>query len=145
MHTGYLTVETHAGHSGLSRVNLYSALPDPEPTGDTQPRIRYIAHFNDGDAARMHAHEVLKRHLIDLEAHLYRVSAECAVAAIEASDLRHRRVYLDPAFSDDSKLSIDELSARFRNQCRRRDHFFQTVGYIGIALLLFNLIALSLV
>ena len=145
MQTGYLTVETHAGHSGLSRVNLYSALPDPEPTGDTQPRIRYIAHFNDGDAALMHAHEILKRRLVDLEAHLYRVSAEHAVSAIEASDLRHRRVYLDPVFSDDSKLSIDELSARFRNQCRRRDHFFQTVGYIGIALLLFNLIALSLV
>ena len=144
MQAGYLTVETHAGHSGLSRLNLSSELPDPVPTGDAQPRIRYIAHFNDSDAALMHAHEILKRRLIDLDAHLYRVPAEHAAAAVESSDLRHRRVYLDPAFSDDSKLSIDELSARFRNQRRRRDNVFQTMGYIGIALLLFNLIVLSL-
>lgn len=144
MRPGYLTVETHAGHSGMSRLILHSKQPDPAPTGHGEPRIRYIAHFNDSDAALMHTHEILKRRLIDPDAHLYRVPAERAVAAAESLDLRHRRTYLDPTFSDESMSSIEQLSARFREQRRRRDNFFQALGYIGIALLLINLVVLSL-
>ena len=144
MRPGYLTVETHAGHSGLSRLSLRSEQPDPEPTGHGQPRIRYIAHFNDSDAALMHAHEILKRRLIDADAHLYRVPAERAVAAAESLDLRHRRTYLDPAFSDESLSLIQQFAAQFRDRRRRRDNFFQALGYIGVALLLINLVALSL-
>lgn len=144
MQPGYLTVETHAGHAGLSRLKLRREQPDPDPTGHEQPRIRYVAQFNDGDAALMHTHEILKRRLLDPDTHLYRIAPERAVAAVESLGLRHRRVYLDPDFPEQSRTTIAQFTARFARQRERRERFFQTLGYIGIALLLFNLVALSL-
>ena len=144
MQPGYLTVETHAGHAGLSRLKLRGEQPAPDPTGHEQPRIRYVAQFNDGDAALMHTHEILKRRLLDPDTHLYRVAPERAVAAVESLGLRHRRVYLDPDFSEQSRATIAQFTTRFVRQRERRERLFQTLGYIGIALLLFNLVTLSL-
>lgn len=92
----------------------------------------------------MHAHERLRRHLIDPDTHLYRVSLEQAIAAVESIDLRHRTIYEDPALDAQSRAAINELIAANTVRKQRSDRFFQTMGYIGIAILLFNLFFLSL-
>jgi hypothetical protein len=143
VHSGYLAIETHRDRPGIVRLVLNSASPDPTPAADGEPRIRYVARFNDGDAALMHIHEILKRRLVDLDAHLYRASLERAIAAAESIDLRHRRIYLDPEISADSKESIDSFARQMRAQRRSWAVFFQTLGYIGIGILLFNLFFLS--
>ncbi|MEZ5594020.1 MAG: hypothetical protein R3F53_26310 [Gammaproteobacteria bacterium] len=67
--------------------------PDHAPAPEA---IRYIARFRDIDAARMHFHNALSRTLVDIDSGLYRVPLADAIATIEASDLRHERIWLDP-------------------------------------------------
>jgi len=110
----------------------------------TDRRLRYIARFNDSDAALMHTHEILKRRLIDADGHLYRVSAERAIAAIESVDLKCRRIYLDGELSDECKEAIASQAERLRSRRRAWAVVFQAFGYIGVGILLFNLCFLSL-
>jgi len=91
----------------------------------------------------MHTHEILRRRLIDPDTHLYRVSPERAIAAIESLDLKHRRTYLDSEFSDESRSAIASLTKRFLMQRRAWATVFETLGYIGIGILLFNMLFLS--
>ncbi len=140
MKTGYLAIETHADHRGLTRFLLSDEQPDPSPSGDPAKRIQYIARFNDGEAGLMHTHEILKRRLLDPDAHLYRAPLESAVAAVESLDLRHRRIYLDPDLGEEAEREIARLADQNRRHQRRKDAFFRTIGYIALGLLLFNLI-----
>jgi len=141
--TGYLSIETHDEHRGVIRFVLSDRQPDPEPTLHSVRRIRYIARFNDCEAGLMHTHEILKRRLLDPDTHLYRVPMEQAIAAIESLGLRHRRIYLDSDFSADTKAHIEALAERYRARRRYQTAFFQTLGYIGVGILLFNLLVLS--
>lgn len=143
MKTGYLSIETHDEHRGVIRFVLSDRQPDPEPTLHSARRIRYIARFNDCEAGLMHTHEILKRRLLDPDTHLYRVPMEQAIAAIESLGLRHRRIYLDSDFSADTKAHIEALTERYRDRRRYQTAFFQTLGYIGVGILLFNLLVLS--
>jgi hypothetical protein len=141
---GHLAVETHVDRTGLVRLFVAEHSPAPEADDSRQPQVRYVARFNDSEAALMHAHEHLKRRLIDPDSRLYRASLEQAVAAIETIELRHRRIYLDPNLGDGSLDAIDSESRRFRRIQERRRRFFEAMGYIGIGLLLFNLFVLSI-
>lgn len=142
MKTGYLSIETHADHAAMVHILLTDTQPDPEPTTRAARRIRYIARFNDSDAGLMHAQEILKRRLQDPDTRLYSVPLEQAVAALESSDLRHQRMYLDPTLGDDSRAEIAKLIKRHRRWRRRRNAFFRAVGVIAIGLLLLNLLVL---
>jgi hypothetical protein len=113
------------------------------PAEHASKRLRYIARFNDRQAAMMHTHELLKRRLIDLDARLYRVPLERAIAATESLDLKHRRIYLDAELSDESRMAIDAFAARFRTRRQAWAGIFLTMGYIGVGLLLLNLLVLS--
>ena len=141
---GYLAVETHQERPGLVRLTLTPEPPhtSAQPPGDR--RVRYVARFNDGDAALMHTHEILRWRLLDLQTRIYRVAFERAIAAIDALDLKHRGIYLDPALSDTARAAIAATKQRFINARRRKDRLFELAGYLGIALLLLNLYALSL-
>jgi len=143
VNTGYLSIETHDEYRGLIRFVLSDRQPDPEPTLHSTRRIRYIARFNDNAAGLMHAHEILKRRLVDPDGHIYRVPMERAIAAVESLGLAHRRIYLDADFSADTKAQIEVLADQYRARQRRLETFFQTLGYIGVGLLLFNLLFLS--
>ena len=143
MHSGYVAIETHRDRPGVVRLVLSSESPDPAPAAHTERRLRYVARFNDREAALMHIHEILKRRLLDLDAHLYRASLEQAIAAAESLDLSHRRIYLDPEISSDSAAVIESLCEQMRARRRSWAVFFQTLGYIGIGLLLFNMLLLS--
>jgi hypothetical protein len=92
----------------------------------------------------MHTHEILKRRLLDLDAHLYRAPLEHAIAAVESLDLRHRRIYIDPDLGDETRVEIARLTDQNRRRLRRKDALFEAIGYIALGLLLFNLILVAL-
>jgi len=143
LQSGYLAIETHRDRPGIVRLVLSSESPDPASPAHAERRLRYVARFNDREAALMHTHEILKRRLLDQDAHLYRASLERAIAATESLDIRHRRIYLDPGISGESKEAIASLSKQMQARRRSWAAFFQTLGYIGIGILLFNMLFLS--
>lgn len=143
MRQAYLAIETHLDRPGFVRLFLAEHSPAPAAGDSGQPQVRYVARFNDSEAALMHAHEYLKRRLIDPDSRLYRASLELAVAAVEAVELRHRRIFLDPFLDDKSLEVIDAEQQRLMRIQERKRRFFEAMGYIGIGLLLFNLFVLS--
>lgn len=144
MKPGYLAVQTHDAHDGWSRLVVTEHRPGTEQGAAIPSHIRYIAWFGDSEAALMHAHEQLRRRLIDPDSHLYRVGFEQAIAAVGSINLRSKVVYQDPSLDEESLSRIRALIAANTARKQRTDRFFQTMGYIGIALLLFNLFFLSL-
>lgn len=137
--SGYLCIETHPDHPGLIRL---LSLDQPPQIGE-QSQIRFVARFNDRDAALMHTHEILKRRLLDPDSHLYRTSIERAIAAIESLNLRHREIYADPAMPQQSRDEIALLTQRYLRRQQLKDNFFQVMGYLGLGLLLVNMLFLS--
>ena len=124
----------------MVRLFLAPRQPEPESTGPDSRRLRYVARFNDGDAALMHTHELLRRRLVDVDARLYRADLELAVAAIESLGLAHKRVYLDPGFERQQRSEIARRTLRFRHRRQIRDRVFTYIGYLGIALLLVHVL-----
>ncbi|AHF03780.1 hypothetical protein MARPU_07820 [Marichromatium purpuratum 984] len=128
MHSGHLIVETHPDHPGLVRLQ---ACDQPPPVTS---QLRCAIRFEDVDTARMHAHQRLRRRLVDVDAGLYRVDPITACAAIAAIALPHRRVMIDPAVESDPELAT--LIARYRAHNRRVDLVFNTIGAFALLLLL---------
>ncbi|MBK1731395.1 hypothetical protein [Thiococcus pfennigii] len=143
MQTGYLLIETRRDRPGQVRLDT-ARLPPPHPAplGPTGggPRLHYVARFTDIEAAPMHAHEALRRHLLDGDARVYRTDPLTAVAAVETIALPHQRLYLDPALDADPCLA--EAIARRQARQRRRERLWQGVG-VG-ALVLLALLAIGL-
>jgi len=133
--TGYLYVETSDSHPGLARVVATDLPPRLSPAAEhLDPRVRYLARFDDLDAGRMHAHTALRRRLVDIEADLYRVQAIDAIAAVEASGLRHERLYLDPLLANEPQLHAS-IARRLARQ-QRSDRVWAAVGVVGAVLLI---------
>lgn len=137
MHSAYLLLETSASHPGLARLFIAETLP-PLPGPAADPELRHAVRFTDIDVARMHAHELLRRRLVDIDAGLYQAGPLEAVAAVESIDLSHRRAYLDPALANDPalKTAIATLIARRL----RRDRLWEWVGMAALGLLLIKLL-----
>ncbi|MGF1642744.1 MAG: hypothetical protein ACFCUJ_03815, partial [Thiotrichales bacterium] len=61
IHRGYLAVQTHREHAGLVGVASLDQFP-PANGGDSDAvKTWFVVEFDDIEAARMHAHEALKR------------------------------------------------------------------------------------
>ena len=137
MRQGYLSLETHPEHPDQVRIIASERRPDPansrEP-GPHAPRVRCVVRFEDLDAAAMHAHTALRRRLVDIDSHRYRIDPVAAVAALDSIGLRHERVHLDPALASDPSLgtSIQRLTARRR----RIEAFWNGMGIIALIWLL---------
>jgi len=103
-------------------------------------RLRYAARFEDVDAALMHAHNALRRRLIDVDRRLYRTDPIEAVAAVDAIDLPHRRVHLDATLAGDDRLTA--RIARRRAGHERDDRIWTGIGAAALlflaALMLFG-------
>lgn len=127
-----LVIETHPEHPGLVRVLIRPGFPDEFPAPEA-PHIRYAARFDDVETARMHAFTALKRYLVDVDASLFRVPVETAVAAVEAIGLTHRKVFLDPDLAAAHGDCIERLVAEARRRRRRSDLIWQWVGWIALA------------
>jgi hypothetical protein len=86
----------------------------------------------------MHAHELLRRRLIDVDRGLYRASTIEAVAAVESIALARRRVYLDPELA--AGPALGEQIAKLRAQRMRGERTWRIIGYAAAALLLIKLL-----
>jgi hypothetical protein len=113
MKTGYLVLETHPEHKDRVRVLMNDKLPNTQAASPGS-KIRYIARFNDIDAGQMHLHNIMHNHLVDLNNHIYRIDLRQAIAAIEADELNHARVWIDPSLDDYERILIDEQTNKFK-------------------------------
>ena len=135
MQTAFLFIESHGGRTGLVRIALAQSPPRlPEEAQPGPRRIHYLARYNDGDAALMHVHELLHRHLVDVDSGLYKVSVEQAVAAAESLDLAHERLFLDPALGDAALIWIETRAEALVKRRRLHDRLFYLLGYAALAL-----------
>jgi hypothetical protein len=140
MRGGYLIVETSDAHPDWVRLYTSEHPPDHDAAGyqPTRPVARYTAYFDDLSAARMHAHEVLRRRLVDVDAGLYRSTVIEAVAAVESLALAHRRVYLDPGLTAGSALT--ERTVKLRARRLRGERTWRIIAYAAVALLLIKVL-----
>jgi hypothetical protein len=133
---GYLIVETRADRPGLIRVFSSPQYPTPSDVAvddPTRPRIRYAAFFPALHVARMHAQTALRRSMVDAEAGLYRTDPITAVAAVDAIDLSHRRIYLAPEIESDPGFSAAREHRRGRQRLANR--IWTIVGILALILL----------
>ncbi len=138
---GYLYLQTHPEHPGLVRFLIAERSPDTDRP-DAGAAIRYIARFNDIDAARMHVQNALNRRLIDLDARMYRTGLAEAIAVVEADNLSHERTWIDPDLDEQTLQRVEQLTAQGRARIRRWDRFWQAVGYFFIGFLLLRALGL---
>jgi len=139
MYGGYLVIETDRAHPGLVRILETASMPaEPNPPHREGHRVIYAARFDDLSAAHMHAHAAMRRHLLDVDAGLYRIDPVNAVAAVDASDLSHRRVYLERELADDPDLA--RAVAGRRKRYRLNDRIWQSVGIAAALILLTKLL-----
>jgi len=139
MYGGYLVIESHSAHPGLVRIFETSTLPSASGSVHRSgPRLLFAARFEDLSAGHMHTHAALRRQLLDLDEGWYRTDPIRAVAAADASELSHRRVFIDPELADNPRLCV-EIAAR-RSRHRLSDRIWHAVGILALALLLLRLL-----
>jgi hypothetical protein len=134
MKSGYLTLTTHGGHPGLVRARIHDSLPElrrQEDGGD----IRYMARFKDVEAALMHVQNAMHTTLIDLEDRIYRKPLTEMIACVEADDLDHERVWIDPALDEKDLAQIESSTKRRVKWHQRSDRIWQVVGFLALLLL----------
>ena len=137
MSAGYLYLVTHSEHPGLIRVLTAQRKPAPEAAADGSA-IRYLVWCNDVETARFHLHTALRRKLVDIDSQLYQSDLAEAIAAIAADDLRHRQLWIDPSLEPDYLQRVESLTRLKSAKQRRIDRVWQTVGGVGITLLLLH-------
>lgn len=133
---GYLVVETDPEHHDLVRVRSTLESPVPpggSPLGERPSRICYVAFFSALHVARMHAQTALRRQMVDAEAGLYRVDPVTAVAAVDAIDLRHQRLYLAPEIESDPRFRAQIAHRQRRHHLANR--VWMAVGILAIIVL----------
>ena len=138
MKAGYLAIETPPEEthlSGLIRLVSWDELPEAKDHKYPE-NVHYIARFNDILAASMHFHNGLRHKLEDLDEHIYRAELTHAIAVIEAEDdLRHERVWIDPAIDQDALEVIQKDAEGIRSKKEKIDKAIQMLGYLAIILL----------
>ncbi|MCP3869403.1 MAG: hypothetical protein GY703_15130 [Gammaproteobacteria bacterium] len=141
MKTGYLRLETHPEHPGLVRFLISDDAPDPT-SGQSGNTIRYIARFNDIEAALMHVQNALHRSLMDVDNRLYRVDLPEAIAVVEADELRHKRIWMDATLSDDELQQTRCLTELHKSRKRRWDKVWKGIGYLFVVLIVLRALGL---
>ncbi|MFP4601909.1 MAG: hypothetical protein ACLFNA_03165 [Halochromatium sp.] len=129
MQKGYLLLETPADQVG----GVVVRTQEREPRLD-RPGLRFVAGFDDIDAALMHLHERLRRQLVTLEPRRYAIGLEEAVIAADAIELDHRRVFIEPALA--ARARIDRGIEALHRRHRWRDRLLHAVGAFAVLLLL---------
>jgi len=140
---GYLYIETSDTHPGLLRLLSDESKPAVPQLRDDGSRVRYVARFEDKLAAQMHAHNALRRGLVDIDARLYRGDVIEAIAAVEADELHHQREYLDPQLAEERGDSIAAATERRVQRHRRSTRIFDAIGKVALGWLIINLLVLS--
>ncbi|MES9834743.1 MAG: hypothetical protein ABW157_22025 [Candidatus Thiodiazotropha sp. LLP2] len=134
MKTGYLVLETHPNHKGMIRARIRDELPNTQDS-DEGSTIRYIARFDDIEAALMHLHSELNHQLIDLDSRLYKADIKDAISAIESDQLRHQQVWIDPSINEQDRAEIEAHTAQLKKRHNIQNRIWMIVG--GFFVLLF--------
>lgn len=139
MESGLLSIETSANHPGLIRIRavvdgVHPASTHMESARDDAEK-RMVLHFQDVYAARMHAHQALRRHLVDIDTGVYRVTLVEAIACLQAIGLRHRSEYLDPKLTEQMLSDIAKRVKSKRKHAATIDRIWQIVGGLAVAFL----------
>ncbi|WP_295541670.1 hypothetical protein [uncultured Thiohalocapsa sp.] len=95
--------------------------------------VAIVAYFWDLDAAMMHFHADLRRHLLDANRRAYRADMVEAAAALDAIELQHQRTYLAPALA--ASPAWRAATARLHHKHRRWQRLFDWLGIVGLLLL----------
>ena len=147
MESGLLVLETSPTHAGLVRIRVQTdnarSLTDNEMIAADDAEQRLALHFHDVDAARMHAHQAMRRHLVDVDAGTYRIPLIEARAAtpvprsfgVTAIRLKYHPVYIDPTLTDPV---LDDIAQRVAAKTRHKaavDRIWQIVGGLAVAFL----------
>jgi len=139
MYGGYLVIETDSAKPGLVRIMKRASVPaEPRPRHSKGPRVLYSARFDDLSAGHMHAHAALRHDLVDVDEGTYRSDPIRAIAAVDASDLSHRVVYVDPGLENDPDL-IRAIAER-RKKHALVDRIWHAAGVIAVLFLLIKLL-----
>ncbi|MES9930998.1 MAG: hypothetical protein ABW158_23045 [Candidatus Thiodiazotropha sp. 6PDIVS] len=134
MKTGYLVLETHPNHKDMIRARIRDELPNTQDS-DEGSTIRYIARFDDIEAALMHLHSELNHQLIDLDSRLYKADIKDAISAIESDQLRHQQVWIDPSINEQDRAEIEAHTAQLKKRHNIQNRIWMIVG--GFFVLLF--------
>ena len=139
MESGLLVLETSPTHAGLVRIRVQTdnarSLTDHEMIAADDAEQRLALHFHDVDAARMHAHQAMRRHLVDVDAGTYRIPLIEAIACAQAIRLKYHPVYIDPTLTDPV---LDDIAQRVAAKTRHKaavDRIWQIVGGLAVAFL----------
>jgi len=135
MEPGYLFLETHTEHPDLVRCLTLDRMPSKE--GKAGAAVRYIARFTDIDAAQMHVQNTLRHALVDINEHIYRVDLATAVAAIEADELKHEKVWMDDSLDS---AEVKSLTEDYQSKHQRQDAAWRLVGMFALGLLILGLL-----
>jgi len=135
MKTGFLTLETHPDHNDLVRVHIQEKKPELSNQEDGR-EIRYVARFHDIETAQMHVQNMMHSSLVNLEYRIYRKSLAEMIACVEADELEHARVWIDPGISEVEFGRIQSLVEKNRSYHKLIHMIWQAVGITGIILLL---------
>jgi hypothetical protein len=131
-----LLLETQPDQPGVVSVSARDGMPRLDQLG-----LRFAARFDDIDAALMHLHECLRRHLNTLEPRSYRVDLEEAVAAADAVELDHRRIFVEPELA--AHGTLDARIEALHRRHRRYDRLMNAIGVFAlIALILLSFLRL---
>lgn len=79
----------------------------------------------------MHVQNSLRRSLVDIDEHMYRVDLATAVAAVEADGLRHEKVWMDDNLNS---AEVKSLTDGYRSKRRRQDAIWRFVGMLALLL-----------
>jgi hypothetical protein len=141
MSASYIFVETSESHPGLVRIGSSEKLPSADPTPDQDRHIWYIARFSDTCTALMHAHQMLRHCLYDLENRIYKIDALTAVADLESEALKHDCIYLAPELeSGETREKLENIIEQRCEQREKVDRFWQIVGAVALLILVSNLL-----
>ena len=135
MKTGFLTLETHPDHNGLVRVRMRDRMPALAQQKDGAA-IRYVARFQDVEAAQMHVQNMMHARLVNLEKRIYRKPLADMIACVEADELDHTKVWMDPALDQQARERIASLVDRHRRRHKAVDLVWRTIGLAALLLLL---------
>ncbi len=135
---GYIYLETHADRPGQIRVLSQAEEPAPQQSIDGV-QIRYISRFRNVHIAYMHVHNTLKKQLQDINSRFYAVSLPRAIAAVEAEDLVHERVWIDPALTESELAELEQQTCTLQKRRQWVNRIYLAVGGLGLLLLMFIL------
>ncbi|MCU7846199.1 MAG: hypothetical protein KZQ93_20370 [Candidatus Thiodiazotropha sp. (ex Monitilora ramsayi)] len=141
MKTGFLTLETHPDRAGLVRVNIRDKAPQPTERPDGS-KIRYVARFKDIEAGRMHVQNMMRRSLVDLENRIYRRDLDEMIACVEADNLDHTRIWMDPDINQQASQHIEHLVEKYKTDQKWLDLIWRMVGFAAIILLVITALRL---